>query len=111
LNHFINTLYFFPRRWIFDRSGESAPFKDLSNIINTGNNDDISSLSASANAQQLMTSCILLGVVETSRGGEPQMPKNKRGNMLESDMHKWINRRKMNYLKSVVKSINKRNLN
>jgi hypothetical protein len=39
------------------------------------------------------------------------MPKNKRGNMLESDIHKWINKRKMNYLKSVVKSINKRNLN
>jgi hypothetical protein len=81
-------MFFFRADGFFDRSDESAPFKNLSNTINTGNNDDSSSLSASANAQQLTTSCILLGVVETSGGGEPQMPKNKRGNMLESDMHK-----------------------
>jgi hypothetical protein len=39
-------------------SGESTPFKDLSNTINTGNNNDSSSLSASANAQQPTTSSI-----------------------------------------------------
>jgi hypothetical protein len=30
------------------QSGESAPFKDLSNTINTSNNDDCLSLSVSA---------------------------------------------------------------
>jgi hypothetical protein len=59
-------------------SGESTPFKDLSNTINTGNNDDSSCLSASANAQQPTTSCILLGVVETSGGGEPTDAKERK---------------------------------
>jgi hypothetical protein len=38
------------------------------------------------------------------------MQKNVIGNMLERDVHKWINKRKMNYLRSIVKPINKRKL-
>jgi hypothetical protein len=58
-------------------SDESTPFKDLSNTINTSNNDESSSLSSSADAQ-LTTSCNLLGVVETSGGGEPTDAKERK---------------------------------
>jgi hypothetical protein len=59
-------------------SDESTPFKDLSNTINTSNNDESSSLSSSADAQQLTTSCNLLDVVETSGGGEPTDAKERK---------------------------------
>lgn len=39
-----------------------------------------------------------------------QMQKNALGNMLGSDMHRWIHKRKKNEIRSVVKPINKRKL-
>jgi hypothetical protein len=59
-------------------SSESTPFEDLSNTVNISNSDDRSSLSASADAQQLTTSSILLDVVETSGDNKKKNPNDNK---------------------------------
>jgi hypothetical protein len=97
----------FPCRWILRHDRVNALLSMTCPTPSTQVTMMIYCVSAPAMLNYWLSYIFLLCVGESSNAWDPTDAKNAIGNMLERDMRKWINKRKMNYLKSVVKPISK----